>query len=555
MTSRLGGGFARLSPRPRVTARAMPYPPLVLTALPHDLRSRLNFTSATADEIAEPIDTLPSRIVERALAGRDEDYAKLVEAKTSQSMEVAPAETVWVPKPGHIGRYRPIAALGIVDRVLLRALTSELAGDVPAFDRSFAAHQAFQQQPVETGSRYVVVADVASFYFFVEHQLLAARLVDLTARADTAEATRVLLDGLIGRPYGLPQNFGPSTPLSEAFIGPVERRMQRAGVVTFRSNDDFRLCADGWGDALQALERLQEEVSAVGLDLNGEKSWILKLDTYTRNMELIDELLAEALASADDEDLPDIDAYTGEPVAHDENENEDEDEDEGEGEGEGENDADAALADLAVRIFEHAATQRLADQRMDGFHRTATRQAIVTGLHLLTRTGSDAGVTDGAKMVAIDPLLARPYVGYLRALDAEGPITAQRVQQTLALFRGHAPYWTQAWLANALLDPRVTLTKDSVAFLERLLGSRAPAALRMRAALVLAFHGRLGAAEIAATLDGLPPSARPDAVAAMAVSSARGGSRRALPTYPDDRLLQWVAEFAIEHREDPGPLL
>ncbi|MDP8910415.1 MAG: hypothetical protein M3N47_15150 [Chloroflexota bacterium] len=62
----------------------------MLTALPPDLRSRLNFTGATADEIAEPIDTLPSRIVERALVGREEDYAKLVEAKSSQSIEVQP---------------------------------------------------------------------------------------------------------------------------------------------------------------------------------------------------------------------------------------------------------------------------------------------------------------------------------------------------------------------------------------------------------------------------------------------------------------------------------
>jgi hypothetical protein len=108
---------------------------------------------------------------------------------------------------------------------------------------------------------------VSAFYLFVDHQLLASRLIDLTARADTSEAIRAVLDGLIGRPYGLPQNFGPSMPLSEAFIAPVERHMLRAGITTFRSNDDFRLCAASWGDALQALERLHEEVNRVGLDL------------------------------------------------------------------------------------------------------------------------------------------------------------------------------------------------------------------------------------------------------------------------------------------------
>jgi hypothetical protein len=491
--------------------------------------------------MAEPIDTLPSRIAERALVGHEEDYAKLVESKASQPLAPHPAETVWVPKPGHIGRYRSIAALGMVDRVLLRALATEVAADVPPFDRSFAAQQVFQRGPLETPARHVVVADIASFYFFVDHRLLASRLVDLTARADTADATRGLLDELMGRPYGLPQNFGPSAPLSEAFIGPVERRMQRAGVITFRSNDDFRLCANGWGEALQALERLQEEVSAVGLDLNGEKSWILKLDTYARNLELTNELLAEALASANDENLPDVDTYTGEPVESDENED-------------GE-DVAAKVADVAARIFEHAATARLDDQRIDGFQRAATRQALMIGLQLLTRTRSDAGVTEGAKIVAIDPLLARPYAAYLRELDAEGPVTAERVDETLARFRGHAPYWAQAWLANALLDPRATLTEDTTRFLEQLLGSAAPGVLRMRAALVLAFHGKLGATDVAATLDTLPPSARPDAVAAMVLAGGRGASPSASPAFPDDRLLHWVAELATEHRRDPRPLL
>jgi hypothetical protein len=519
---------------------------------------------ATHDEIGQPIDTLPSRIVERAVARHEEEYAKLIEAKASQALDVQPAETVWMPKAAHIGRYRPITALGLGDRVLLRTLANELSLDIPPFDRSIQAQQALQQRPLETGLPYVVIADVAAFYFFVDHALLASRLVDLTARADNAEATRAILDGLMGRPYGLPQNFGPSIPLSEAFIGPIERRLLRAGIVTYRVNDDFRLCANGWGDALQALERLQEEVSQIGLDLNNEKSWILKLDTYTSNLGLTDKLLTKALASADP-NLPDINAYTGEPVESDDDEEPDEEDQEWfehleepadieDRDADTEDNFDADLAAAALRLFEHAATLRLSDQRMSGFERAANRQALLIALQLLTRTRSEAGVGVGAKMVAIDPLLARPYVAYLRALRAEGPTTAQRVQDTLMLFRGHAPFWAQAWLANALLDPRVALTDSTRDWLQSLLVSRAPAVLRMRAALALAFHRDLSAKAIGDMIDKLPATAQPDAVAAMALAEG-GESTLRQSGFPDDRLLRWSYELASEHREDPGPLL
>lgn len=94
-----------------------------------------------------------------------------------------------------------------------------------------------------------------------------------------------------------------------------------------------------------------------------------------------------------------------------------------------------------------------------------------------------------------------------------------------------------------------------MAFLESLLGSRAPAVLRMGAALALAFHGRVSGADVAAMLDSLPPSAHPDAVAAIALAGGTGALPKALSAYPDNRLLRWVGELATEHRKDPGPLL
>lgn len=521
-------------------------------SLARSLWPRLDFDRATRDEIADPIDSLPSRIVEHAVRGNEAQYAELIEAQSSLGFDIAPSATVWVPKPGHLGRYRPITALGLRDRVVLRALTNELSTDIPPQDRSFQAQQTFQQRPLETDAPYVVIADVASFYFFVDHELLASRLVDLTARADTAEATREMLDGLVGRPYGLPQNFGPSVPLSEAFIAPVERRLVRSGTVTFRANDDFRLCTRSWGEALQALERLQEEVSQVGLDLNGDKSWILKRETYASNLTLAGTYLAQALESVED-DFPDIDTYAGELVEDDDERDEDEEQAEEGVTGEGA-EAEAGAAAAFSGVFERVAGRRLSGERLDGFERTANRQALTVSLAALTRLGSDAVVDVGAQMVAVDPLLTRQYVRYLRALPAEGTVSAERIQATLDRFRGHAPFWTQAWMADVLLDPRAELTGAVLVWLRALLESRAPAVLRMRAAIAMAFHGELDVQAIAEMIDGLPPAARADAVAAMALArSANGGIAAA--AFADDRLLRWVFDFASLHREDPSPLL
>ena len=523
----------------------------MFSSLPASLHSRLDFDRAVRDEIAHPIDSLPSRIVEHAVRGHEADYAALLQAQLSQGFELEPSATVWLPKPGHVGRYRPIAALGLRDRVLMRALTNELSTDLPAPDRSFEAQQAFQRRPLETDAAYVVIADVSSFYFFVDHELLASRLVDLTARADTAEATREVLDALVGRPYGLPQNFGPSAPLSEAFIAPVERRLLRSGIVAFRANDDFRLCAASWGEALQALERLQEEVGSVGLDLNGDKSWILKRETYASNLDLVNRYLAEALELVDDDDLLGIDEYAEATVVVDEDDDDAEAEDEDDEE---DVEADPAVVDAFSHILDLAVSRRFSDEQLDGFERTANRQALVLSLGALAHLGSDVAVDGGAQMVAVDPLLTRQYVQYLRALPAEGPISADRVQATLDRFRGHAPFWTQAWMVNVLLDRRAELTRDVVEWLRMLLGSRSPAVLRMRAAMALAMHGELGAQAIAEMLDEVPAAARPDAVAAMALAGPVSGAT-ADAAFADDRLLRWVFEFATEHREDPGELL
>jgi hypothetical protein len=459
-----------------------------------------------------------------------------------------------MPKPGHIGRYRTITTLPFRERVVLRALTDEISPDVPPFDRSWGANERFQRAPLETHLDYIVIADVASFYFKVGHAMLASRIVDVSARADTAQVVIRLLGALLGKDHGLPQNFGPSGLLSELIISAVECRVLRGGIVTHRNNDDFRLASATWGEALQALELLQQEVNRVGFDLNGEKSRILKRETYERNLNLSAEYLRQALAA--DIDYQVTDPYTDapiEPVGPDESdEHEDDPNIDGPADRESEPDESDSpspekVAETFTIVFDRIAAKRLeADDRSNPFERTAYRQATATVLSVLSSVGSDGALEGGSHLVAVDPLLARQFASYLRSLKAGGTDTSSRIDVVVERFRGHVPSWTLAWLTEALLDPESELTVDSYGSLATFMATSAPAALRARAVLALAVHGYLERDDLTRLLDAFPAVAKPDIVAALAVVANGGEAAEIRALLAGDRLLTYVFESCLE---------
>jgi hypothetical protein len=512
-------------------------------AFPFRLADRLDFEAAVKLELENPRTMLPSRVVEAAVERHANDYAGVVRARVQSTLNVEPQETVWAPKPGPVGRYRPILSLPLQERVLFRALTESFPEDVERPDRSGEAFGAFERQPLETGDAYVVVADTASFYFFIDHQLLEQRIVDATAQADTAQALHALLQATMQRSYGLPQNFSATNVLAELYIGWAERRLRRDGIVTFRHNDDFRMSAASWGDGLRSLERLQEELSAIGLDLNGEKSRILKRERYEQNLGLTFQLVREALP--DDEEFVNVDPYTGDPIE------DDGDTDSAEA-GRADNDlSDDELEAMTARVFEAAAEARLADERMNGFELRANRTLINIALFHFRRIKSQAALGQGPALVALDPALAHAYAGYLVSLAGTEAIdlTSERILAVLQRFEGHAPYWVQAWLVEPLLAAGSRLDEPATEWLRGLLNSPAPGVLRSRAALALAAHRRVDPATLLSLFDALPTAAKPDIVAALGFlrPTDRDQVRSVTET---EHLYNWIFEVAIEREGD-----
>jgi hypothetical protein len=436
--------------------------------------------------------------------------------------------------------------MSIRERVLLRALVADLGDDAPIPDRSAAAFEQFQSAPLDSGYSHITVADATSFYFYVDHQLLESRIVDATARADTAEAIRAVLAAMSGRGFGIPQNFRPSDALSEVYISWVERRLARAGVPTYRHNDDFRLGSASWGQGIQYLERLASELSSVGLELNGEKSWILTSERYGTNLRLASEIFDDAIPPS----FPRVDPYTGEPLEPEQEE--EEAEEAGETAETEETMSDEEALAVSERIFEEVATRRLEVERPTGFELRAYRELLNLALGYLRRAGSPAGLEQGPALVAVEPALAQWYAVYLTALasDDDTDATSERVMNVVTRFGGYTTPWVRAWLIEPLLAPAVQITEQAEAWLRQFLHGTAPSVLRVRAAVALALHGLVDIGEVTALFDELPAAALPDVVAALGFLRPATEEPRVKAVVESEHLYRWIFEYSAGHADD-----
>lgn len=114
-----------------------------------------------------------------------------------------------------------------------------------------------------------------------------------TGDTDAADALMSLLGGVSGRTFGLPQQSESSDALAEAFISVIHRRLVRSGLQVWRYNDDFRIAAPSWSEALDAVDCLEREARLVGLALNDSKTVIRRRDTYEGWLGRHDHMLKE----------------------------------------------------------------------------------------------------------------------------------------------------------------------------------------------------------------------------------------------------------------------
>src|SRR2546425_898107 len=475
--------------------------------IPRRLVDRLDFEKAVVEEAERPSNLLPSRVVENAMRADAPAFAGQIKSEILSGLPIRPQETVWANKSSR--HSRPAASLAVRERIAYRALTQEVAADADLNARAAEERGEFEQEILrDLSTKYVVLADVASFYQFIDHRDLEVAIVERVGKADVARALRELLDELMQQSFGLPQGPIPSNVLSDLIINPVEQRMLRHGFWVTRYNDDFRIAAQTWGDAVRAVRLLQGELHRVGLAISEGKTLILTRDVYRKHLnEVNQKVLAEFDRFQIDLALADEYSTKDDPDA----------------------DLDPEIGRAAAALFDSAVAERRNPKRpLTGQALAANTKLITLALGLMGRARESDGLRQGPDLMAEEPFLARFFGPYMTRIlpwtdwHENAAIPGNRLdevsQATDAIAQridSYASPWQSVFVCSALAHSRVPMTHRLTQWLGACSTATITGTSEARALLLLAAHHEVGEAAVSGRFDAAPSVAPPALVAAV----------------------------------------
>lgn len=267
------------------------------------LVAQLDLGAALDAELSAERNLIPPEPWQNALVNDKQAVARWIETQATAGFSTLPNVYINARKAGQ--GVRPVAIMGIAERVIYRALTTEIVKELNMPERSAEEYREMLAGPIDHVSeelriilveqepnrpafirltnspfKYVVEADIASFYDYIDHELL---LRELQVQTDYVQESRTLISLLgqvEGRSFGIPQLLDASDLISEVYIRILERNLIRRGHLLWRYNDDFRILVREYGDALSALEQLGEAARELGLTLNDYKTRTPGINTY-----------------------------------------------------------------------------------------------------------------------------------------------------------------------------------------------------------------------------------------------------------------------------------
>ncbi|MDQ3964638.1 MAG: RNA-directed DNA polymerase [Actinomycetota bacterium] len=142
----------------------------------------------------------------------------------------------------------------------------------------------FEKAPLANEPKYVAKVDVYSFYETVDHGVLWQALIDSDVDETAADLVRAFLQDVSPQPRGLPQGLLASDALATAYLGQLDKKMIDAGIAYYRRGDDIRIAANTYSRAKRAVAEIERELRALGLLLNEAKTFVMKRQTYEKNL-------------------------------------------------------------------------------------------------------------------------------------------------------------------------------------------------------------------------------------------------------------------------------
>ena len=478
-----------------------------------------------ARESAVPGNLFPSRVGWSASARVDPLRATL-DGQAASGYRSFPAEIVAVPKSFHATR--PAADLATEDQLLYAAIISALRQRIPAglvkfTDDGEQSYEEFEQFPLtQPGTRYVVEGDAASFFQYVDYELLAYELIGLTGWSDAVEALIRLLQTWMAEHRGIPQGPEPSRALGDIYISPVARVLHRSGWNFSRYTDDFRIAAPDWQAARAAHLALENALGAQRLVPAANKTRTYKVATYQQRIDKANapRLVAQASKTA-------FEGIAGEYVA-----------------------AMAGRFEVSpeeVVLAEHVISEQVDLLSSDPIGTRLLRWS----LGVLGNGGSNAALPLLPRLLDRQPQVTQAIAGYLTLLM--GTPLEQRALQAAVSWLGETSFrfdWQIGWVLHSLNFAEAPDQAAGQAARRLFDEISMPWFVHGQAAIACAVHGRLPEIESFVSVYELSPRAtRPDLVAAVILADPDWAGRF-LTGVTDSPLLAAVAQLDPERREE-----
>jgi CRISPR-associated protein Cas1 len=212
-----------------------------------------------------------------------------------------PLRRLTIPKRD--GGGRPLAIPCVRDRVvhatlhelLLPLLEAEFEPESFGFRPGRSVEQAVAAvaRLRDEGFTHVIDADIRRFFECVPHGPLIARLQQSVADARIVRLVSQWLaaSGPSGR--GLAQGSPLSPLLANLYLDHLDEALRGKGVRLVRFADDFVVLCKSEARAQEVLARVTQELAALGLDLNAEKTRIVDFD---KGFRFLGHLFVRALA-------------------------------------------------------------------------------------------------------------------------------------------------------------------------------------------------------------------------------------------------------------------
>ncbi|HEX7938868.1 MAG TPA: reverse transcriptase domain-containing protein [Gemmatimonadaceae bacterium] len=400
---------------------------------------------------------------------------------------------------------RPVPIWGVVERIVYRALAQLVMPADFRLERSPEAYAEFLRAPVtyafelqrearpetqghffflRSDLHYVLQSDIAAFYQYVDHGVLADELQAQGASFEAVQSLIELLGEVQGKAYGLPQLFDASDMLSEVYIDRVERAVIRQGLKAWRFNDDFRIACRSYSETLDALEKLEEAARDAALTINESKTLTYGFLTYM--LEVLELRPDEGAESVSLEDFDDVETHVG---SYTEDFSDD--------------------ADAAIAVIDRAKFDNLEDHDLD------IKSLHGNDLRLLRRAiGSLSAAQDARALDAIFRLFT--YVpaltpNLLRYLLTVAPANEEQVSRIVDQIVREASLndWQRLWILHVMAELNLLAgtggeIESRLSWVRRVRAEGLRPATRATATLVLARGSRADLGEVIQDYENAP---------------------------------------------------